>query len=111
MHAVVNHLPIKPGTDWGALAKKIDAFNAGIGHPDFRGLSLIRTGDNEAILLVLCASLPALDQLSRDVAAPWFAENMRPHLSGPVNRSVGEIVAGALHRATSLPPVVEGQTP
>jgi hypothetical protein len=35
--------------------------------PDFRGLSLIRTGDNEAILLALCASLPALDQLSRDV--------------------------------------------
>jgi hypothetical protein len=96
MHAVVNRLPIKPDTDWNALAEKVGAFNAGISHPDFRGLSMIRAGDNEAIILVLFTSRAALEQVSRDVAAPWFAENMRPHLSAAVSRSVGEIVAGAL---------------
>ena len=96
MHAIVNRLPIKPDTDWNALTAKVDGFNAAIKHPDFRGLSLIRAGDNEAIVLVLFATRPALDEVSRDIAAPWFAENMRPHLAGAVSRSVGEIVAGAL---------------
>jgi hypothetical protein len=96
MHAVINHLPIKPDTDWNALADKVGGFNAGIAHPEFRGLSLIHAGDNEAIVLVLFASRAALDQVSRDIAAPWFAENMRQHLAGPVSRSVGEVVAGAL---------------
>jgi hypothetical protein len=96
VHVIINHLPIKPGTDWAALAGKVGAFNTSISHPDFRGLSLIRAGDNEAIVLVLFASRAALDQISRDVAAPWFGEHIRPHLSGPVSRSVGEAVAGAL---------------
>jgi hypothetical protein len=96
MHAVVNHLPIKSDTDWAALATKVDAFNALIDHPDFRGLSMIRSGANEAIILVLFSSRPSLDEVSSKVAAPWFAENMRPYLSGPVSRSVGEIVAGPL---------------
>jgi hypothetical protein len=96
MHAVVNHLPIKPGTDWAALAAKADAFNAIIDHPEFRGLSMIRAGDDEAILLVLFATRPALDDVSHNVAAPWFAENMKQYLAGPANRSVGEIVGGTL---------------
>jgi hypothetical protein len=100
MHAVVNHLPIKPETDWTALAGKVGALNASISHPDFRGLSLIRAGDDEAIVLVLFANRAALDQISRDVAGPWFAEHIRPNLSGPVSRSVGEVVAGALHGNT-----------
>ena len=95
MYAVINHLPIKPGTDWVALTAKIDAYNAGITHPDFRGLSLIRAGDNEATVLVLFATRPALDQISRE-AASWFAENIRSYLAGPAQRSVGEVVAGAL---------------
>jgi hypothetical protein len=95
MHAVVNHLPIKAGIDWSALAAKVDAFNADIEHADFRGLSLIKVSDTEAIVLVLFANLPTLQALSKDVAAPWFAEHVRPLLAGPVSRSVGEIVAGA----------------
>jgi hypothetical protein len=30
------------------------------------------------------------------LAAPWFAQNIRPHLSGPSRRLVGEVVGGAL---------------
>jgi hypothetical protein len=96
MHAVINHLPIKPDADWATLNGKVDAFNASIAHSDFRGLSLIRAGDNEAIILVLFSTRPALEKISSEVAAPWFAQNVRPYLSGPVSRSVGEVVAGAL---------------
>lgn len=97
MYAVINHLPIKPDADWAVMNGKIDALNASIVHSDFRGLSLVRAGDNEAILLVLFTTRPALEEISREIAAPWFAENMRPYLAGPVSRSVGKVVAGALH--------------
>ena len=96
MHAIINHLPINADTDWAALATKIDTFNTSIAHPDFRGISMIRAGDNEAIMLVLFTNRDALDQVSRDVAGPWFAANVKEHLAGPASRSVGEIVAGAL---------------
>ncbi len=96
MHAVINRLPIKPETDWSALADKIDAFNASITHPAFRGLSLIRSGTDEGIVLVLFETREALDEVSSKIAGPWFAENMRPHLAAPVSRSVGAVVAGAL---------------
>jgi hypothetical protein len=96
MHAVVNHLPIKPDTDWAEIVGKVDAFAASVTHPDYRGLSLIRTEEQDAILLVLFTSRSALDEISRTVAGPWFAENMRPYLAGAASRSVGEVVAGSL---------------
>lgn len=40
-----------------------------IDHPDLCGASLVRIGDDAA--LVLFASRVALDKLSREVAAPW----------------------------------------
>ena len=100
MHAVVNHLPIKSDSDWSALTAKVDAFNAMIDHLDFRGLSMIRAGNDTAIFLILFASRAALDDISHNVAAPWFAENVRPFLAGPVSRSVGEIIAGTLSSET-----------
>jgi len=97
MHAVVNRLPLKPETDWSALAAKFAAFEDEVARqsPAFRGLSLIRA-DNEAILIVLFETRAALDDVSRNVAAPWFAEHVRPHLAGPVMRTVGEVLAGSL---------------
>ena len=36
------------------------------------------------------------EHVSANVAAPWFAENIRPYLAGPAQRSVGEVIAGEL---------------
>jgi len=97
MHAIVNHLPIKPDTDWADLASKVSAFNASIDHPDFCGISMIRAdNNNEAIILVLFANRASLDEVSGKLAGPWFAANMKAHLCGPTNRSVGEVGGGAL---------------
>jgi hypothetical protein len=96
MHAVINHLPLKSGTDWTELGRKFDSFQSGIGHSDFLGAGLIRASDTEGIVFVLFKSREALVQISRDVAGPWFAENVRPHLAGPVSRSVGQVVGGGL---------------
>jgi hypothetical protein len=96
MHAIVNHLQIRPDADWSELAGKFDAFNKAIDHPDFGGGCLIRTDDRQGIILVLYKTREALDEISKNVAAPWFAEHIRPFMAGPVSRSIGEIVGGAL---------------
>ncbi len=66
--------------------------------PEFIDLQLVRVSDTEAIFLVFFTTREALDELSSEVAAPWFAEHVRPYLAGPVQRSVGEVVVHAAAR-------------
>lgn len=96
MHIIINHLPIKDGADWSDIAAKFDSFAADMqaAHPEFKNALVVKVDDNEAILVVSYADRESLDRLSREVAAPWFAANIRAYLSGPVSRSVGEVIAG-----------------
>lgn len=98
MDAVINSFTLKEGTDWPTLAAQVDEFQQRLAgeRPEFRGVSLVRVSDTQAILVVLFDDRKSLDDISRDIAVPWFAEHVRPHLAGPVNRQVGEIVAGRL---------------
>ena len=75
----------------------VEAFEAMLRpqYPSFRGCTLIRAGDDAGILVVTFDSREALDDISKNVAAPWFAENVRPLLAGAVSRSVGEVIAGS----------------
>ena len=75
----------------------IEAFEAELRgqHPGFRGCNLIRAGDDAGILVVTFDTRAELDYISKHVAAPWFAEHVRPLLAGAVSRSVGEVVAGS----------------
>ena len=97
MHAIVNHLPIKDGADWADIAAKFDTFVAEMraAHPEFKSVLVLKVDDHEAILVVTYTDRELLDRLSKEVAGPWFAENIRPYLAGPVSRSVGEVVAGS----------------
>lgn len=96
MHTVVNHFTLQPSTDWTGLISKIDQFQMEVAaeRPDFVGASLVRVDDTNAIFLAFFETREALDDISRNRAGPWFAEHVRPHLAGPVDRQVGEIVAG-----------------
>ena len=98
MHIVVNHLTIQDTVDWSKLGAAVEQFQAGVSgkHPGFLGVSLVREGENKAILLVLFQDLESLNDFSRNIAAPWFTEHVKPYLAGPVDRHVGEIVAGDL---------------
>jgi hypothetical protein len=100
MHAVVNHLPIKPDANWAELQAKFGAFETATlkQYPALKGMGLIRASDTEAIVLVVYADREGLEHVSKNVAGPWFAENVRPYLSGPTTRAIGEIVAGTLGR-------------
>lgn len=61
--------------------------------PTFLGGQVVRVSDTESIALTFFETREALDDVSSKIAGPWFAENVRPYLGGPVERSVGEVVA------------------
>jgi len=98
MHIVVTQLPLVDGIDWLEFQSKVDQFQGKLSaeRPEFRGVSLVRLNDNKAILVVLFDDRESLDDISSNLAAPWFAEHIMPYLAGPVDRQVGEIVAGSM---------------
>ena len=98
MHIVVTQLPLVDGVDWLEFQSKVDQFQGKLSaeRPEFRGVSLVRVSDNKAILVVLFNDRESLDDISSNLAAPWFADNLKSYLAGPVDRQVGEIVAGSM---------------
>lgn len=62
--------------------------------PKLKTAVLTKAGDTEAIFTGVYDDRATAEHVSSDVAAPWFAENIRPYLAGPANRSAGEVIAG-----------------
>jgi len=94
MHAIVNTLKLARPLDDQILRKVKEEFfprvreaNAG-----FLGSKLVRVSELEVVVLAFYANREVLDEVSSKIAGPWFAENVRPYLAGPVTRSVGEVV-------------------
>jgi len=96
MHAVVNHLPIRPDADWPDITRKFAAFAEGVKRdfPAMKSGVLMRAGENEAIFIGVYDDTATAEHVSSKVAAPWFGENIRPYLAGPADRSSGEVIAG-----------------
>lgn len=96
MHTIVNHLPIKPGTNWDELAAKIDGFlqTDGKACAAIRTIQFLKAGDEEAIFVITFDDLASLNDFSANVAGPWFAANLRSYLAGPAERTVAELVTG-----------------
>lgn len=96
MHAVVNHLPIRPDADWADIAAKFETFAAGVKRdfPQMKTAVLLRVSNTEAIFVGVYADLETMVHVSSNVAAPWFAANIRPYLGGPAARSAGEVIGG-----------------
>jgi hypothetical protein len=93
MHAVVNKLSLGKPIDQALLTK----IETGLGtlladHPDFVRVQIVNVSDAEAILVALYKTLEGLNEISKNIAGPWFAEHVRPYLAGPVDRAVGEVV-------------------
>jgi hypothetical protein len=55
---------------------------------------LTKASDSDAILVGVCEDEATMKQVCSNVAAPWFAENIRPYLDPPVARSVVEVIVG-----------------
>ena len=98
MHAVVNHLPIRTDADWGDIATKFDAFAKDVRtrFPAMNTAVLTKVSDSEAIFIGIYDDPQTMQEVSSNVAAPWFAENIRPYLAGQANRSSGVVIAGSV---------------
>lgn len=98
MHAVVNHLPFKPDSDWGDIARKFEAFAEDVRarFPAMNTAVLTKVSETEGIFIGIYDDPETMQNVSSNVAAPWFAENIRPYLAGQVNRSSGIVVAGSV---------------
>ncbi len=96
MHIVVNRFKLQENANWSALQTQVNDFHRKVSaeRAEFKGVSLVRVSDSEAIFLVLFDNLESLNDISRNIAAPLFAEHIRPYLTGPVEPQVGEIIAG-----------------
>lgn len=94
MHAVVNKLTLGKPIDDELLRELEQSFYPQLrDQPGVVDMKLVRVSDSEVILLAFFASREAMDSISSNVAAPWFAEHVRPYLAGPVQRVTGEVIA------------------
>jgi hypothetical protein len=96
MHAVVNHLPFRPDADWGEIARRFSEFSSGVKaeYPKMSSAVLMKISDTEGIFVGIYDDAETMQHVSSNVAAPWFAEHIRPFLAGPTQRSAGEVVSG-----------------
>jgi len=94
MHAIVNTLKLARPLDDQILRKVKEEFfpRAREANAGFLGAKLVRVSELEVVVLAFYANREVLDEVSSKIAGPWFAENVRPYLAGPVSRSVGEVV-------------------
>ena len=55
-------------------------------------LRFVRVTDTDFVMLAFYSNRELLDSISNKIAGPWFGENVRSYLAGPVNRLVGEVI-------------------
>jgi hypothetical protein len=93
MHAVVNHpslaTPVDPGLWQRTQAEFGERLRA---VHEYRGLRIVRMGGDHLIRLVFADDEASLDRIATEVGSPWVMENLGPHLAGPPQRQVGEVV-------------------
>ena len=98
MYAIVNRLTLTKPFDPELLRRMDEEFfpSARKASTGFLGAHVVGVSDTEAIVLAFYTTREVLDEVSSKIAGPWFAENIRPYLAGPVQRSVGEVIAGKM---------------
>lgn len=96
MHAIVNHLSFKVSIE-DTLIQKVeqDLKPKLLALPGLQSFYIVRTAEDQAILVIVYHSLSALEEGTRMVGSPWFEANVAPYLSAPPQRSVGEVVVEA----------------
>lgn len=93
MHAIVNTMKLARPLPAELLLKMEQELV-----PRCRGLGLlsikiVQVTELDIVMVAFYTSREALDEVSSKLAGPWFGENVRSYLAGPVNRLVGEVIA------------------
>lgn len=94
MHVIVNKLTLARPFEPELLRRvETELFARAAEHPGFVDGSVVAVGATEVVLVIRFTTREALDDVSKNVAGPWFAANVRAYLAGPAERLVGEVVA------------------
>ena len=93
MRVVVNHLSFAEPIPDSVIESARDAARAVVaaGGLDAR---LVKVDETHAILLLTFPDLDTEERVKSDVGGPWMREHVVPLLTGPPERSSGEVVAG-----------------
>ena len=94
MYGLVNRLTLAKPLDAEILRRMEDFLTrTRRENPGLVDARIISISDTVAIAVAFYTTREAPDDISSRVAAPWFAEHVRPYLAGPVDRQVGQVVA------------------
>lgn len=94
MHIVVNHLHFREPFDRDLFERARAAIEGPASAIDgFRRLVVVQAGEDHAILIIEGDDAAVLDRLATEVGGPWMTEHIVPLLTGPPQRSLGEVIA------------------
>ncbi len=93
MHSVVNRLTFAEPFDDSVFAAVADLRPAFEAIDGFEAAHVVRTGEREAVLLIVARDAETLDRLATEVGSPWMSRMVVPLLAGPPERALGRIIA------------------
>ncbi len=93
MHIVVNHLYFtRPVPDEALIALEREALPACREIPGFVSAQLVRVDQDHHMMVVIGQTPETLAAISGGPGGAWVAEHLRPLLSRPPERYVGEVL-------------------
>ncbi len=96
MYAVVNTMTLTRPID-GELASRMQAelMEQAKGVPGFVHATFIATGDDQAVMVIVCDSPQSVRLLHDTVGAPWIRDHVQPQVSA-AERRLGPVLATTL---------------
>lgn len=91
---VVSHLALTeplPASVIDAAEEACQQILAAGGH----SATVVKVDDNHAILVLTFPDLETEERISAEIGGPWMMEHVVPLLSGPPERSSGEVIASS----------------
>lgn len=94
MHIVVNHLHFAAPYDRALFERaRAEIEGPSLAMEGFLRLAVVEAGEDHAILIIEGEDAEVLDRLATEVGGAWMTANVAPLLSGPPERSLGEVIA------------------
>lgn len=92
---VVNHLRLKAPLPESVMSAADDVCRQII-DAGAHSASVARVDDGHVVLVLSFPDEQTEERVSAEIGGPWMVEHVVPLLSGPPERSSGELVAGSL---------------
>jgi len=93
MHVVVNHMYLsQPVSETALMALQFEALPACRDIPGFVSAELVRIDDEHHVMVVYAESAECLAAVNKGPGGAWANEHLRPLLTKPSERYVGEVL-------------------